>query len=164
MIQKDLLSVISLFLLLIFPGCSHLENQTINNEQLIERGIYHYRQNYWDEAIADFNKVLKREPKNSTAHFQIGVICHKKGQFDEAINRYKKALMTDPFYSKAYFNLAVIYYENKNDVEKALDYFEKYLKLVPNSKLRLKIEKLTKSQRKGKIDKDIKDSFEKEVK
>lgn len=150
MFQKDFLGGILLLLLFNFFGCSHLGNHSLTNEQLIERGTNSYRQNIWEKAILDFNEVLKRDPLNSTAHFKIGVIYHKKGQIEDAINKYQRTLMIDPFYSKAYFNLALIYYKNKNNIEKALDYFDKYLKLEPTSKERFKIFELAESQKKEK--------------
>ena len=58
-----------------------------------------------DEAIAQYQEVLRLKPKSAEAHYNIGMALMLKGKVDDAISQYRQALQLDPNYSDAYVNL-----------------------------------------------------------
>lgn len=103
-----------------------------NGESLFEKGVRLYQEGKKDEAILAFKKVLKEEPENARAHFNIGYIYQKKGKswYPIAVTWYKKALRLDPSLMEAYFNLGVIFYNQKN-YSQAREMFEIAYQLSP---------------------------------
>lgn len=59
-----------------------------------------------DEAIAQYEEVLRRTPNNPSAHFDLGVAMAQQGDDARAIDSYRKALEADPLYRGPRFNLA----------------------------------------------------------
>lgn len=59
-------------------------------------------------ARADYNAVLKLDPANKFALFDLGVLDERQGQAISAYYEYTKVLLVDPNYVPALFNLAII--------------------------------------------------------
>lgn len=59
-------------------------------------------------ARADYNAVLKLDPANKFALFDLGVLDESQGQAVSAYYDYTKVLLVDPNYVPALFNLAII--------------------------------------------------------
>ncbi|HZS06365.1 MAG TPA: FG-GAP-like repeat-containing protein [Blastocatellia bacterium] len=71
---------------------------------LILRGEKQY-----DEAVAEFNKVLAIDPKDAYANLQIGQIYMQNRQFDQAVKVLSQALESEPYNKTAAYNLATAY-------------------------------------------------------
>ena len=84
----------------------------------------------YDQALADFNQVLKINPKHAEAYNNRGSIFTAKGQYDQAIADFNQALKLNPRYANAYYNRGVAYY-NKSLYDKAIGDFNKCLELDP---------------------------------
>jgi tetratricopeptide (TPR) repeat protein len=52
---------------------------------------------YHDDAIKDFNKVIKRNPKNGHAHFRRAFSLKALKKFDKAAEDFEKAKTLDPY-------------------------------------------------------------------
>src|SRR3954464_12909195 len=61
-----------------------------------ERGIERSRQREYDQAIADFDQVIRLNPKFAEAYFSRGNARHRKGDHDQAIADYNQAIHLDP--------------------------------------------------------------------
>jgi tetratricopeptide (TPR) repeat protein len=83
------------------------------------------KEGQYDQAILDYNKALKINPRYAEAYNNRGVIYRKKGQFDRAISDYNKALEINPRFAESYYGRGVCYYSQKQydksweDVNKA---------------------------------------------
>ncbi|MBY9008024.1 MAG: tetratricopeptide repeat protein [Candidatus Lokiarchaeota archaeon] len=75
------------------------------------------------EAIELFNKILKISPKDLDAHFYLGIIYTD-------LNEHNKALRIDPDNKRVLNNLGNIY-KDKEQFEKANEYYNKVLKTDP---------------------------------
>jgi tetratricopeptide (TPR) repeat protein len=88
----------------------------------------------YDEALANFQKVLMREPSNALARINVGYICLKKRTFGEAIEHLSKAIRLDNDKKAtlyAHFYLGLVYLEREM-YEDAENFFQKTLLLGPN--------------------------------
>ena len=70
----------------------------------------------------------------------LALALQKKGLVDEAIQKYEKAIDLDPNFAASYLNLGLLYWKNKNNVNKAIEYLQKYRFIDPNSTTSQKVE------------------------
>jgi len=85
----------------------------------------------YQEAIAAYQAVLKRDPKNVDAMTHLGLIVAMGGHGDAALETFDKALALDPKYGPALLYKGQVLYEVKQDVPGALKAWEGYLALNP---------------------------------
>ncbi len=86
----------------------------------------------YQEAIAAYQAVLGRDPKNVEAITHLGVILGIAGHTDEALLAFDKALAIDPGYAHAWWDKARVLYEAKRDYAGAIRAWEKFVALVPS--------------------------------
>jgi len=75
-------------------------------------------------------EIAKKYPEEKRIHFDLGLYYFGRGMQDEAEAELKKAIELDPEYGYALNQLAYLY-SNKNDFEKALEYFKRYAFVSP---------------------------------
>jgi tetratricopeptide (TPR) repeat protein len=73
-----------------------------------------------DEAIAEFERVIVKQPKNVAAHTMIGMILQAQGKGAEAQKRYEQIVAIDSRAAVASNNLAWIYAEAGVNLDQAL--------------------------------------------
>jgi len=86
----------------------------------------------YQQAIAAYQAVLKRDPKNVEAITHLGVILSTAGHDDSALEAFDKALAIDPNYAHAWWDKAHLLYERKQDYKGAIQAWEKFVALVPS--------------------------------
>ncbi len=114
--------------------------ETVNALE-VERAVYMDKKKALDnqlkEASSDFytnNEELKRlRTESALMHYNLGVIFQKANKWQEAIREYEKVLETLPDDADTHFNLALIYETVKNDRNKALYHYQKYLETNPSA-------------------------------
>ena len=77
----------------------------------------------YDQAMAEFQKVLQIDPKSMMAYFRMAQLHQVMGQTDAALDSYQKALAlqpTSPMVNNAIGNL----YLSKDDLKSAGKYFQ----------------------------------------
>jgi tetratricopeptide (TPR) repeat protein len=84
------------------------------------------------EAIAAYQAVLKRDPRNVNAMSHLGYIVALGGHADAALETIDKALAIDPNYPPAHFFRGQVLAEAKHDPAGAAKSWERFLVLVPN--------------------------------
>lgn len=92
--------------------------------QALDSGAY-------QQAIAAYQAVLKRDPKNADAITHLGVILSIAGHDDNALEAFDKALALDPAYAHAWWDKAQVLYERKQDYRGAIKAWEKFVALMP---------------------------------
>jgi tetratricopeptide (TPR) repeat protein len=85
----------------------------------------------YQEAIAAYQAVLKRDPRNVDAMTHLGVIVAMGGHADTALATFARALDIDPAYAPALLYRGQVLYEVKRDYPGALEAWQRYLELVP---------------------------------
>jgi tetratricopeptide (TPR) repeat protein len=96
----------------------------------------------YTEAIAAYQAVLKRQPKNVDAMTHLGLIVGIGGHADSALETFEKALAIDPNYPPALLYRGQILYESKRDVAGAIRSWEKFLAVSPPGEDRDRVTKM----------------------
>jgi tetratricopeptide (TPR) repeat protein len=96
----------------------------------------------YSEAIAAYQAVLKRDPKNVDAMTHLGLIVAIGGHADSALETFDKALTIDPNYPPALLYQGQVLYEAKKDVPGAVRAWERFVKVAPSAEDRQRVEKL----------------------
>jgi len=84
-----------------------------------------------DEAIRQYQYILRDQPDNATVYLNIGNAYTAQGRPDMAIVQYQEALRLKPGYALAHKNLGIVLAQ-KGDMEAALEHLERALQLNPN--------------------------------
>jgi tetratricopeptide (TPR) repeat protein len=96
----------------------------------------------YSEAIAAYQAVLKRDPKNVDAMTHLGLIVAIGGHADSALETFDKALAIDPDYAPALLYRGQVLYEVKKDVTGAVSAWERFIKVAPSAEDRERVKKL----------------------
>jgi tetratricopeptide (TPR) repeat protein len=93
----------------------------------------------YPEAIAAYQAVLKRDPKNVDAMTHLALIVAMGGHADAALETFDKALSFDPKYGPALLYKGQVLYEVKRDYPGAVKAWERYLALGPSGEDRQRV-------------------------
>ena len=99
----------------------------------------------YGEAIAAYQAVLKRDPKNVDAMTHLALIVAIGGgpeHADRALETFDKALTLDPTYLPALLYRGQVLYEAKHDVAGAVRSWEKFVALAPPGEDRDRVAKM----------------------
>src|SRR5262249_62406203 len=86
----------------------------------------------YSEAIAAYQAVLKRDPRNVDAMTHLGLIVAIGGHADAALEAFDKAASIDPAYPPIYLYRGQVLYEVKQDYGGAVKACERFLPPLPN--------------------------------
>ncbi|XP_073784282.1 tetratricopeptide repeat protein 6 isoform X4 [Danio rerio] len=113
---------------------SVLINDSAENwRAFLHRGMVYVTLQHWQQAIADFEAVIKLDRSAAVAHVNLGMICMlKMDRHYEAIRRFNNALKADPTYVKAYVCRARAFY-NVNNLSKAVKDLTRAIHLKPDA-------------------------------
>lgn len=84
-----------------------------------------------EKKINTLNNTLRKE--RALFHYNLGVAYTQAKLYDEAIEAYEKSLKFYPANPEAHYNLGLLYHNIKQDPEKAVQHYRKYLELKPDS-------------------------------
>lgn len=115
---------LSFFINLVIINLSFAENE----KTFLNQGESLKKEGRWNEAINEFNKVLKLNPKSDESYYQIGIICEYQLKYQEAIYSFQKASKIDSKY--AFY--AGLDYENLEKWDDAISSFKKALSDYPD--------------------------------
>jgi len=101
-------------------------------EGQIKEAFEKIRQKDYDGGIALLKDALAKNPQDSNALYLIGLSYSKKQMYAEAIGALTQVTQLVPQFPPAYFELGVCY-QQQNDPEKALEYYQKNLDLDPTN-------------------------------
>jgi tetratricopeptide (TPR) repeat protein len=83
------------------------------------------------EAIVYFQKALEVDPKNVPIRTDMASCMYYTGDTDGALAQLDKSLTYDPKHAGTLMNIGIIKWRGKNDVDGAVEAWEKLLKLNP---------------------------------
>jgi protein O-GlcNAc transferase len=81
----------------------------MNDTSALERALGLHRQGRVDEALATYDELLARSPRNAIALHFSGLALFAKGRPSEAIARIERSLQVDSHCLEAWCNLALVY-------------------------------------------------------
>jgi tetratricopeptide (TPR) repeat protein len=118
---------------------SAIKLEPANAENAFELARFYEEQHKADQALALYERVLKKDPMNMMAAFHLGKLSASSGRYFEkgivCLNQYLnyRPRPTEPDHAGANLNLAMIY-EKKGDKSRAKNYYETSLRQEPGMK------------------------------
>lgn len=103
-----------------------------NVEALAELGNIQFDQKNFKQAVDWYNKALDVRPDDVNLRTDLGTAMFYDNRFDDAIAEFKKTLETNSGHPQALFNIGVALVHGKNDLQGALQYWEKLVETNPN--------------------------------
>ena len=101
----------------------------------------------YGEAIAAYQAILKRDPKNVDAMTHLGLIVAIGGHADTALETFDKVLALEPNYPPVLLYRGQVLYEVKKDTAGAIKSWEKFLAVAPPGDDRERVAKLIQDAR-----------------
>ncbi len=86
-----------------------------------------------DEAAAEFEKYLRKNPNDAKTRFLLAEICEKKGNHAQAKEIYESIVQQDPHNNEALISLIPIL-EKMNDKNGQIVNYEKLIQREPNNR------------------------------
>ncbi|MDD2852069.1 MAG: tetratricopeptide repeat protein [Desulfuromonadaceae bacterium] len=91
------------------------------------------------KAINAYGKALEIDPNNPNVLTDQGVMFKKVGWYDKALANFDKASKIAPNHLQSLYNAGIVYAIDLKQPEKALPYWNSYLKIDSNSPTALQI-------------------------
>lgn len=86
-----------------------------------------------DEAIQLLNRAIEIDSESGISYGARGAIYYEQENIENAFMDFQKAKKLDPYNPTIYFNIGQLYSNYSNDADSAVYYFEKAIKLAPQS-------------------------------
>jgi tetratricopeptide (TPR) repeat protein len=106
------------------PGDQAIQRHLTEGKRLGKDGEY-------EQAIAEFNKILKLDPKNVHALNNLGVVYFKLNDLDTAISYYTKAIDSGVANATTYFFRGILFEKYRGEQAKAVKDYSKAVQLQP---------------------------------
>jgi Ca-activated chloride channel family protein len=106
-----------------------------NEKVIIKEGNDAYKKKDYPSAADQYNKVLQKNPGNTTAQFNLGNALYKSEKPDDAVVAYDKSIsrLTKPVQkSNAWYNKGVVLH-NEKKLPECIAAYKNALKLDPNN-------------------------------
>ena len=115
-----------------------LEIQVRNNPEdfvlIMDLGHAYLGAEQYVKSVDIFRKARRLKPNEPEVLTDLGISLRETSQPDEAIELFEKVIRIDPQYGEAWLQAAIIYRYNIKDNQKALEYFQKFSTIEPQSK------------------------------
>lgn len=98
---------------------------------LIHRGIAHYCQNRYEQALDDFTLSVQCEPGNGRGFYHLGTVHRVLGNLTDAVRYLKKSIELNPYRIEAMIELANVFFET-GEYSDALEFCTKVLNICPD--------------------------------
>lgn len=86
-----------------------------------------------EKSIFHYQKALTLDEVQQRVIYNLAILYSKAGRIKDSIRMYLRLLRLDPDDAQAVYNLAVLYDNKTDDVQKTIYYYNRYLKLVPET-------------------------------
>ena len=93
-------------------------------------GLAYLKLNKPDLAEQAFDEAVSRDSKDAVAYNHLGILLRQQGKFENALEQYQRAIDIDQEYAGAYLNLGILFDIYLQDLEKALQQYEKFQSLA----------------------------------
>jgi tetratricopeptide (TPR) repeat protein len=100
-------------------------------ELYVWRGMAWYKKKDYNEAIANYNKVIEFNPVFEFAFYNRGLAWFAKKEYDKAIADYTKIIKLNSKNADTYYNNRGNAWKAKNEYDKAIDDYTEAIKINP---------------------------------
>lgn len=102
------------------------------SDDLMKKAVTAQTTGKYDDAISAYSKLLEQDSGRADIWYNLGVAYQSTARQDDALNSYTKAFELNPReYPDAIFFAALIF-EDKKNISKAMELYEKYLETAPS--------------------------------
>jgi tetratricopeptide (TPR) repeat protein len=101
-------------------------------ESALKRGIELAEQAQYEDAVAQFREVIRLQPDNPAAHFDVAVTLIRLGKLDEAIPECREAIRIQPNYAEAHAQLGGAL-RSQGKVDEAIAEYREAIRLKPEN-------------------------------
>ncbi len=108
-----------------------LESGAESADLYFELGVAEAVRKNWERARWAFTKTLSLDPTRHEAMANMGRLAYQQGRIDESISHYERALKIAPRSVQYLATLGSIYLSDKDDLRKALRYYQRALSADP---------------------------------
>jgi cytochrome c-type biogenesis protein CcmH/NrfG len=102
-------------------------------DSIVELGNINFDQKNFGDAVSLYQKALQIKPDALNVRTDMGTAMFYQNRFDEAIAVFQETLKSDPKNAQALFNLGVAMLHGKNDVKRAIEYWQQLVDLNPDN-------------------------------
>lgn len=74
----------------------------------MQRAQADYTAKRWQQALADYDALVRAHPKNPFLLYRYGNVASQLGMYENAAQAYQTALVHDPNYAEAAYNLGLV--------------------------------------------------------
>ena len=117
-----------IFSLIFIPAVIFLMKPFIAR-QLLYRGASYAGSEQFQESIRHYRRGLFIDSGNAEGWNNLADVYKSVGDVDKAAEAYEEAIKADPRNKKALYNLGMIFGVNRDQYEKAMEYFDRVRKL-----------------------------------
>ena len=103
-------------------------------------GEYYFEEKNSLEALGHFRAAAEYEPKSERVLIPLGRTYRQMKEIDQAIEKFQAALDAKPATLKPLYYLGLVYGYDKNDKEKAEEFFKSVLSENPDEPLRTEVD------------------------
>jgi len=89
--------------------------------------------NHFDEAIDYYERALKLNPDNALIVTDCAIMYFQKGDVEKALLYLDRAIALEPNLAQAYFNKGLILMTARGDATGAVEVWQKFLEISPES-------------------------------
>lgn len=125
-------SLLAVFLAVAAVACGDDASDSETAGDALSRGLEAQIAGDLDEAEEAYLEVLRLDPQNKFAYYNLGLLQQTRGNLQQAENNYRLSLNIDPDYPPAVFNLAIVR-NDLGDVTEAIDLYRHVISVDPNS-------------------------------
>jgi tetratricopeptide (TPR) repeat protein len=93
-------------------------------------GLAYFKLQKLELAEKAFQGAIIRSKNDAVAYNHLGILQRYKGQFEEARDQYQRAIRIDSDYAFAHLNLGILFDLYLQDLELALQHYQKYQTLI----------------------------------
>ncbi|BCS53787.1 tetratricopeptide repeat protein [Geobacter sp. SVR] len=94
------------------------------------------------KAINAYGKALEIQPNNPNVLTDQGVMFRKVGWYDKALANFEKAQKIEPNHLQSLYNMGVVYASDLKQPDKAIQTWNRYLKIDSNSATAVQIKSM----------------------
>lgn len=97
---------------------------------LLDRAYHLYSLKRYEEALAVFEQVIARDPRNTAAYYGKGIILLDQERYTSAIEAFEQAIVRDPSFARAYLGKGDALFSIRA-FRRALDAYDQAIQLDP---------------------------------
>ncbi|OUL35186.1 hypothetical protein BV372_11700 [Nostoc sp. T09] len=124
--------IIASFLSVSLATTPQLASTKTTVEQLFQQGNAVQEAGKYSEAEAIWHRVLRIDPNNFVAYYNLGCALYKQKKLEQAIAAYEKAIQLNPKNADAYVGMADALFSQKK-LEQAIAAYKKAIQLNPKN-------------------------------